>query len=151
MTFYPLLAILAAWGWSNRETIDRVIIGALILTGFGFQMRGLITIRQDKQIHDQLNQAIQATPEQHLITDLWWLLLVAAPDHPDKALYAAAGPAEMADWVDQAAGQGVVDFNLVTLDHNTPIQLAAEIRHQSLAIREVLQVDNLLIYRLVLE
>jgi hypothetical protein len=150
ISFYPLLAITATWNWQNKGKLDRVIILALALLGVGMQVRGLTVIRQDKILHAQLNRTIQATSEKHVISDLWWLLLVAAPEHPGKAIYAAR-PEELSDWVDQAWAQGVRDFDLVTLDHNLPILLADQITPRKLAIREVLPVDNLLVYRLVIE
>lgn len=151
LTFYPLLATLAFRGRQPQPAVDRIIAAVLILSGVAFQARGLMTIRADKLIHAALNETIVGLPEEHVVSDLWWLTLAAAPTHPQKALYAAADPAELAAWTVLAEGQDIDSFALVTLDNSLPIRMATLLADHTLAIRQVIPIDNLLIYRLVLE
>jgi hypothetical protein len=151
LPFYPLLAILIAWGWKAESGIPRLIASFLICLGFAFQVRGLLTIREDKQINAALNRAIQATPEANVVTDLWWLLPNAAPFYPSKAIYSAASPTEIAAWAIRARTQGVDSFDLVTLDYALPAAVKANLPGYELRIRELIVIKHLLVFRIRLE
>jgi len=148
LTFFPLLAIIAAWDWRKKPLIDLIIIAALILAGMGYQVRGLLTIRHDKQIAAELNQTLVALPEEHIITDLWWLLLNAAPIHGQKAFYAAAESERIAEWVDLSNRESVKSFGLVTLNPELFFLVRAQLKPGELILKELIHVDNLFIYRL---
>jgi hypothetical protein len=150
LPFYALLALVAAWNPSAHR-IDRAIIGLLVCLGIGFQVRGILTIRHDKQINAALNQAILDTPEKDIVTDLWWLPSNAAPIYPRKAFYAAGTPWEIAAWANRASSQGVGQFNLVTLDYALPAKVKGHLPGYELTILELIQVKNLLIFRIAVE
>jgi len=148
LTFFPLLAMIAAWDWRNKPWIDLVIIAVLILPGFGFQVRGLLTIRHDKQIAAELNRTLVRLPEEDIITDLWWLLLNAAPIHGQKAFYAAREPERIAEWVEDFSGESVRSFSLVTLNPGLIDLVRSQLKPGELIIQDVIDVDNIFIYRL---
>jgi len=151
LSFFPLLAILVVWGWKQETGVGRLIASILICLGFAFQVRGLLTIRQDKQINAALNLAIQSTPEANLITDIWWLLPNAAPFYPAKAIFGTGSPAEAAEWAERAVAQGVHTFDLATLDYAMPVAIKAHLPGYELRIRELIVIRDLLIFRLSLE
>lgn len=119
MIFYPLLALLAAWdlGADRRDVKTLVIVGVLMLLGFGFQTRGLWTLRYGKQINAALDRAIVETPERHIVTDLWWMPLNAAPVYSEKEIFVTDTPEELRSWVELAVAGQVQRFLLVTMDH----------------------------------
>ena len=87
-----------------------------MLLGFGFQTRGLWTMRYNKQINAALDRAIVETPERHILTDLWWMPLNAAPVYYEKEIFVTDTPNELKSWVELAAIYQVEHFFLVTLD-----------------------------------
>jgi hypothetical protein len=87
----------------------------LVIIGVGFQVRGLMTLRHDKQINARLNQALVDVPETVIATDLYWLPLNAAPIDPPKPIFVAETPQRLAAWTAQAHRQGVSALALVTL------------------------------------
>jgi hypothetical protein len=150
LSFYPLLALVAAWDWDDQSRLDLVIIAVLMCLGLGFQARGILTIHKDQGINARLNQAILTTPEENIVSDLWWLLLNTAPIHPQKTLFAGQTPKAIAAWVDRAAEQGVQEFDLVTLNYGLPKALNQHLLRAEFTILELIQVDNLLIFRISL-
>ncbi|MBN1146144.1 MAG: hypothetical protein JXA78_02730 [Anaerolineales bacterium] len=167
LPLYPLLALLAAHAPPARAgqppspqqgrpaprgaRLDAALLIALACLGVGFQARGVLTIRGDKQVNAALNQALLDIPERHILTDLWWLLPNAAPLQPRKALYSAAQPWELAAWVERAASQGVRQFGLVSLDHGLPAALKASLPGYQLTILELKTAGNVLIFRMALQ
>jgi multisubunit Na+/H+ antiporter MnhB subunit len=153
LAFYPLLALAAAWDWRDRAKIDRFLIVVLIVLGIGFQARGLLTIRRDKGINAALYQTVADLPEEHVLTDLWWLALNGAKVQNQKAIYSLESPQEAATWITLAPDQGIAGFALVTLDHALPAHISAHLQQPGpgeidIAILELIQVQDLLIYRL---
>jgi multisubunit Na+/H+ antiporter MnhB subunit len=148
LTFYPLLALAAAWDWRTKPRIDRWIIVALIILGMGFQVRGLASIRSDLQTNRALNQVIAELPGEPVLTDLWWLALNAAPVYADTPLYTIKSPQEGAAWIAHAQGRDIRQFSLVTLDHALPAHISSHLEAPQIAILELIQVGDLLIFRL---
>jgi hypothetical protein len=152
LTFYPLLAIMAAWKlrpkW--RDLSSLVIVGALLFLGIGFQIRGIWTIRRDKQINFALNQMMAATPDSYIISDLWWLPLNAAPLYKEKTIFFAP-PEKMAAWVDRAAAAKIRQFSLVTLNPSLLEQTSQSLALNKLIPLDVYHVGNLLIFHVGLE
>lgn len=149
LPFYPLFAILAAWEDGHHSRLDRTFIFLLILVSFGFQGRGLITIQGDKIIHRALNRALVTAPEEHILTDLWWLNLVnVASETRQKAIYTASDVYKMASWVRLAHSHAIDQFLLVTLDYAAPTRLASQLPDQTIYIEQFIQVERLLIYRI---
>ena len=128
MSFYPLLAILAyrkerPLDNSSLSPGDRLVadirsgaVGILLILGFGFQLRGLWTIRHDKLINAALNQAIAASPAPAIVTDLWWLPLNAAPLKTEKPIFVVKDFASLARWSVMLSPQSITSFTLVTLN-----------------------------------
>ena len=116
LSFYPLLVLACCWhrqgvhnieigerGWSGvQRKFNSFLLTAFILLGVAFQVRGVITIRNDKLTSHALNLALLATPEVQVLSDLWWLPLNAAPIYPQKAFFLANTPEQMAAWLGRA-------------------------------------------------
>ncbi|HXV44580.1 MAG TPA: hypothetical protein VEC96_16080, partial [Anaerolineae bacterium] len=152
MTFYPFLAIMAAWNLQAkwRDISSLVIIGALVFLGVGFQIRGLWTIRHDKQINARLNQILAEAPGQYIVSDLWWLPLNAAPIQPQKTVFFAL-PNRMADWVSLAAAAQAQQFFLVTLNPSLLEEAGQRLGSSNLTPLEEYNVENLIIFHVALE
>lgn len=151
LTFYALLALIAAWDWKHKPWVERMLMIVLILLGIAFQMRGLLSIRNDREINAALDQAILELPEDHILTDLWWLTLNAAPIYQEKEIYTIKSPSEGGKWISLANKQGMRSFSLVTLDHALPAHINSTTQAAEIEIVELIQVQDLLIYRLELD
>jgi hypothetical protein len=152
MAFYPFLAIMAAWNLKAkwRDISSLVIIGALVFLGIGFQIRGLWTIRHDKQINARLNQILAEAPSQYIVSDLWWLPLNAAPIQPQKTVFFAL-PNRLADWVSLAAAAQAQQFFLVTLNPSLLEEAGQRMGSSNLTLLEEYNVENLIIFHVALE
>jgi multisubunit Na+/H+ antiporter MnhB subunit len=122
LTFYPLLALIAAWdlGPERRDGKILLVVGALVFLGLGFQMRGVWAIRQGKEVNEELNRTIVDIPEQHVVFSQWWLPINAAPIYSQKVFFVAEAAEELAAWVELASTHGVQRFVLVTADVTLP-------------------------------
>ena len=120
MSFYPLLALVAAWdlGPKRNDAMTLAVVGALLFLGLGFQVRGLWTIRRDRQVNAALNQMLLELPEEHIVSDLGWLPLNAAPIYDQKQIFVTDTAEELKEWMDQATDQQVQQFVFVTLDED---------------------------------
>jgi len=117
LSLYPLLALLAAWAWKPEWSEIKIgIILVLFLLGFGFQIRGLWVISQDKQTNYSLNQVLVGAPERYIVSDLWWISLNGAPAEIKKPIFITPAPERLDKWVETVAIQGVEEFIFVTLD-----------------------------------
>jgi hypothetical protein len=118
MSFYPLLALVAAWdlGTKRKDILTLTVIGALLFLGLGFQARGLWTIKRDMQNNATLNQIILELPEKHIVSDLEWLPLNTAPIYDQKQIFVTDTAEELNTWAHLAAEQDVEHFAIVTLD-----------------------------------
>jgi hypothetical protein len=148
LSFYPLIALIAAWNWRGKERIELGIIIVLICLGVGFQARGIYTIRKDKQINAALNQIVMTTPEEHILSDLWWFLLNSAPVATQKALYAAEPAQEIGEWINTASNQGIQKFDLVTLNSGLLTEIKVHLPQKSISVIDLIRIENLLVYRL---
>lgn len=135
LVFYPLLALIAAWDMGKKHRAERVIIMVLLFLGIGFQVRGLLSIRQDKQANNAINQAILQAPEYYTISNIWWLSLNAAPIYPAKALHAVATPQEIANWIELAAEKGIEHFNLIVQDPVLLDQVATQVPNLCMTVQ----------------
>jgi len=153
MTFYPLLALIAGWdlGVSRRRIETLAVVGALVFLGLGFQVRGIWTIQHDKQINRALNEVIVEMPEQHIVSDLWWIPFNAAPTDTQKVLFVAPTPEKLANWVELAATHQVRRFCLVTLDYALLGNVTQILDEHRLSVLEAHRLDNLLIFRVIIE
>jgi hypothetical protein len=153
MTFYPLLALIAMWdlGAGRYDVKTLVVVGALLFLGFGFQARGIWTIRHDKQISAALNQMIVNTPEQHIVSDLGWMPLNAAPVYYQKAIYVALTPDKLGSWIELVAAHQVQQFYLVTLDGALPDKVARVMDQYKIDVVDTHQLENLLTFRISVE
>lgn len=122
MVFYPLLALLTFWHWSFKQAgyVRGLCVVALCLLGVGFQLRGFLTIRHDKALNHQLNQALSLAPNAYVLSDLSWLPLntIAAPAPP--AVFVAASVERLTQWLALARAAQVTQFTLVTLNPHLP-------------------------------
>lgn len=150
MVFYPLLALIALWKWKPGQRLEMGLVWGLILLGFCFQLRGLLTIHHDKTVNHNLNQVILASPDNHVISDLWWMPLNAAPIYSQKALFVASSAEEIARFAQTALDHGVGQFTLVTLNPNLPSDISAESQTLELRVMETFRVENLVIFRLII-
>jgi hypothetical protein len=153
MTFYPFLALMAAWDIGSKRYNARTltVIGALLFLGVGFQIRGIWTVRHDKQISLYLNQLIAETPEQHVVSDLWWLPIDTAPIHGKKALFVAPTPERLGHWVELAAASQVQQFCLVTLDGTLLEDVTQHLDRYTLRVVESRRLENLLVFHVAIE
>jgi hypothetical protein len=148
LTFFPLLAIMAAWDWKfKRSDVEMGAMIVLLLLGFGFQARGLWRLHHDKTINAELNQAILNAPPANVVSDLWWMPLNAAPIFPQKAIFVAVTPEKMASWINYAADKQVQGFTLVTLNPNLPGLLAPLVEKYRLQFAPARRVENLILYQ----
>jgi len=150
MVFYPLLALIALWKWKPGRRLEMGLVWVLILLGFCFQFRGLWTIHHDKTVNHNLNQAILASSDNHVISDLWWMPLNAAPIYSQKALFVASSAEEIARFAQTALDHGVGQFTLATLNPNLPADISAESQTLELRVMETFRVENLVIFRLII-
>jgi hypothetical protein len=153
LTFYPLLALIAAWdlGRYRHTVVTAALIGVLMLLGPAFQLRGVLTIYREKQTNVALYQALTALPESNVVTDLWWMPLNTAPLAAQKAVFVAATPQRLHEWVQLAAASQVRQFCLVTLDDAFVRQAAQIPGGPQLTIVAVRRVSNILVMQLVIE
>jgi hypothetical protein len=91
---------------------------------------------------------IAELPGEPVLTDLWWLALNAAPVYADTPLYTIKSPQEGAAWIAHAQGRDIRQFSLVTLDHALPAHISSHLEAPQIAILELIQVGDLLIFRL---
>ncbi len=155
MTFYPLLALSALWvrgEQGNRLGVAKtLIVGTLVMLGFGFQVRGIKTIARDKRVNATFNQTIAELPEPRVVSDLWWLRLNAAPIYPEKQFFITDTSEELAEWLDFATLHQVERFALVTLDEAL-LREAKQLRKgYQLSITEAQRVGNLWVFQLAIE
>jgi len=124
LSFYPFLAILAAWVSPRSRSRSRTLMVALlvvfVLLGIGFQVRGIMTIRQDKIVIARVNRILADLPERYVVTDLWWLPFTAAPLSESKAIMVAAPSDRLPDWLELATAHGVDHFTMVTTGTVSP-------------------------------
>lgn len=153
LTFIPLLAILAVvQRRGDRPDPKTVLVTAiLVCLGLGFQVRGLGTIRQDKNISDALNRALAETTSQDIVTDLWWLHANAAPMRLNKAFFLAESAAEVAEWVEIAADHERLRFTLVTLDGELPAEVNRALRTRRITPFVVQEIEALRVYEIVIQ
>ena len=125
IVFYPFSAIMAGWDFQlNKLSIPKIlIIGSLISLGIGFQMRGLTVLQQDKRVNHELNQAISATIEPIILTDIEWLPLNAAPIYDQKNIY-LVDDSNLREWVKMMQANQLHHFTLVTFDNDLPQRIA---------------------------
>lgn len=142
LLFYPLLAIITAWG-KVRPIREVLLLGLFILLGIGFQIRGLATIQHDKQVNHALNQSLVEASEVQVLSDLWWLPLNAAPIYPQKAFFLATSPETMAEWLSFAGRAGFQDFLLVTLDTTLPDQVTRALPGYQVQVQADEAIENL--------
>jgi hypothetical protein len=118
MPFYPLLGLIAGWnlGPPRLRLKEIVVATMLVVLGCGFQARGIVTLGHDKRINATINETLMAWPASHIVTDLWWLPLNAAPLYSEKAVYVVDSADRLAEWVVLASSHSVSDASLVTLD-----------------------------------
>jgi hypothetical protein len=85
-----------------------------VFLGLGFQARGIWTTGQDKQTNAALYRMVVEVPERHIVTDMGWLPLNAAPVYAQKSFFVTDTPEELGSWVAHAAARQVRQFSLVT-------------------------------------
>lgn len=149
MTFYPLLALIAAWdlGAAGRDSRTMLVFGALLFLGVGFQIRGIWAIRDSKRVNEELNRTIVETPEQHVVFDRWWLPINAAPIYDQKASFVAESADELAQWVELASSHGVQRFALVTADVTLPGGANELLDKHRLQVLEAHEISRQWVYR----
>lgn len=149
-SFFPILAIMATWkSPGERFSLNRLFVILFVFLGIGFQIRGLNTIRVDKDFTSAFNQTVLASPEQHILSDIWWLPLNAAPILDRKAIYVSNSPEKLADWIDSAVENEVWEFTLVTFSKNLTSEISDKSESYGLYIDSVQTVGFLTIYRII--
>jgi len=94
LLLYPVLGMLAARNLShwfgattNRLSLGSVLIVGTIAVSLVAQCQSIRLLHQKKAFSHRLNQAIQALPEQVLITDRWWAPQELFSQFFDKAVF----------------------------------------------------------------
>jgi hypothetical protein len=153
LTFYPLLALIAVWdlGAKRREIKTLLVYGALVFLGFGFQLRGLAVLHQDKHFNATLNQVLSEAPTPYIVSDLWWLPFDAAPIYPQKAIFLAQTPEKLQEWVAIATTHQVRQFLLITLNEALLDQIQQPVTGPNLEVLEAHQLENLWFFRVIIE
>jgi hypothetical protein len=153
MVFYPLLALMTAWdlGYQRRKVKSLVIVGALVFLGIGFQLRGLWVVLIHKQFNAAINQTIIQLPEDHIVSDIWWLPLNAATSYPQKAIFLASTPEKVRTWIKLAASNQIQQFSLVTFKHGLLNEVAQILDEPKLRIVETRRVGEAFILRVAIE
>jgi hypothetical protein len=153
MPFYPLLALIAAWDLGARrcDVKTLAIVGALVFLGLGFQARGIWTIGRDKQTNAALYRMIVEVPERHIVTDMWWLPLNAAPVYAQKDVFVIDTPEELGIWVARAVAQQVLYFSLVTENDRLLHDAIPIIGGHRLTVVEAGHMGDFLILRVAIE
>jgi len=149
MSFYPLWALTAVWdlGIKRKDIATYALMGALIFLGLGFQIRGLRTIHYDRQTNAALNQLLLELPEQHLVSNLDWFHLNAAPIYDQKQVFITNRPEDLKEWVERAAAQHVDCFLFVTLNNATLHEAAQIMETYRLEIAGQYKLENLYVFQ----
>lgn len=135
MIFYPMLALLTVWAFGPKRTLLTIpIVFTLVVVGLGFQVRGLITIHQDKQVNKQLNKVVLESPSQQIVSDIWWLRLNAAPIHGEKEIYLVDDFNSVANWIELATAHSIGDFTFVTFNETAVMQINQELKDYEVVI-----------------
>jgi len=150
-TFFPILAIMAAWKYPEKNfSLEHLFLILFVILGVGFQIRGLCTIRADKDFTATLNQTILASSEQHILSDIWWLSMNAAPILDQKPIYVANSPEKLAQWIDAAVENGVWEFTLVTFSANLPAEISDSSSTYGLYVDHIQKIGLIIFYTIVI-
>jgi hypothetical protein len=147
--FYPILAIIAAWDWHELPKTEITLTLILFLIGLGFQIRGLLTIRNDRAINQALNQMIVSIPEDHIVTDLWWFFLNTAPTNNKKAIYTINNYEELIEWFYLAKSNKIYHFSLISLDRSLPWRTRTIYPNLNLQILDIIRQGDIWLFRMV--
>lgn len=91
--FYPLVTIIAVIELANNDFFPIVrkivilIFGVAVLTGFGFQIRGMLSALQTRQYYEETMVAINNLPTEIIATDCPWLSMVMPEIYFDKIIF----------------------------------------------------------------
>jgi hypothetical protein len=127
LLIYPLLTILGLVGlrayWrSHRPRGVRVaVVGlaiALIGIGVAVELRGLDESRRTRTVLAKWQRALEA--DRAILTDVWWLPAALAEFYTRKPVFVVDERAEVAEWIERAAGTGVSSFTFASL---SPVHL----------------------------
>lgn len=154
LTFYPFLALMVAWPSSvGRETSVSsrqqrpllVITGMLLLLGIGFQLRGLNTIRQDKQFVAAFMTPLQNAADSGsiIVSDLWWLPFYAGDLYSHHPILIFPDEKDTQDWLNFSASARIPQYLLVTLNQNWSSDALEEEPDYPYAFDEMKQVENI--------
>ncbi len=126
LTVYPLLAVVAlgridkvpgAFGSvSHLPKLSPLVVCFLMLALLGvvFQLEGLRAVYLDKTSSAIFNAALKDIPEEHIVTDQWWVALETATQFYDKKMFLLSDePHSLERWVALAGEKGVDDFAYV--------------------------------------
>ena len=154
LTFYPFLALMVAWPSSvGRETSVSsrqqrpllVITGMLLLLGIGFQLRGLNTIRHDKQFVAAFMTPLQNAADSGsiIVSDLWWLPFYAGDLYSHHPILIFPDEKDTQDWLNFSASARIPQYLLVTLNQNWLSDALEEEPDYPYAFDEMKQVENI--------
>ena len=123
LTFFPLTAIMAGWGVADsgkHKLNTNFILAALIFLGLGFQIRGLLTIDNDKRLSQALVSELREAKETGymLSSDLWWVPFNASSVYAEEAIFVFQEPEREAEWLDLVISTPVNQFAIVTLNQD---------------------------------
>lgn len=152
-SFFPILAIMTVWEPTSRiRSINHsLLLVTMILLGVGFQARGILVLRHDKQINAEINHRLLKSVEENVVSDLWWLPFNAAPIYYQKAFFVFPDAETISEWVDIAAEKKIKQFSLVTVDSDLPEEITQYVEKSRLGIAGIDKVENVLIYHIIVE
>lgn len=135
LAFYPLfvaaslIGLASEWNslgvWMKRGAV--VLYAAGVLTGLGFQVRGLLSAQQTRHYYQLSEQAVQQLPSQTVVTSCSWLTMVMPRLYWNGRIFKVDNEAALGAWVGEARRVGVRSMCRVEMDmcSTTPLDQIA--------------------------
>lgn len=124
LALYPLLVVASLVGVAAiRESLSRFIRGSLlilyaicVLTGVGYQIRGVHAALETMRYYQQTRQAIEQLDSLPIVTNCIWLGAVIPDLYWSGSVFALHNAEPLESWTSEARRVGVRSFYLVEMD-----------------------------------
>ena len=122
LTLYPILGVLSLMsvqiyresarpGWLRAAFT--IVVSILMMVGFQFEVRGLATMRSDRQKLAVWDRALRT--EGPIVTDVWWLPSAVAPLFEKHQMFYVADRRDVARWISMAGRHHVPSFTFASM------------------------------------